>query len=253
VRADPNIIAAVVVAPFVGSFLANAVVRMPKGEPLVLGRSKCPACGAALGPRDLIPVLSWLLQRGQCRHCGDAISPLYPVIETAALAAAAWAATRVEGWVLWASCALGWTLLVLAAIDFRTYRLPDGLTLPLAAAGLGVAAYLDRSVPLDHLIGAAASALTFAVIAVLYRRLRGREGLGLGDAKLMGAAGAWVSWTGLPGVVLWACASAFALLLARSLRGEAITLTTRFPFGPHLCAGIWLVWLYGPIEFGPGW
>jgi leader peptidase (prepilin peptidase) / N-methyltransferase len=253
VRADLNIVAAVVVAPFVGSFLANAVVRLPKGEPLALGRSKCPACGATLGPRDLVPVLSWVQQRGRCRHCGGPISPLYPVIEIAALIVAGWAATRVGGWVLWASCALGWTLLVLAAIDFRTYRLPDRLTLPLAVAGLGVAAYLDRSFPLDHLIGAAAGALSFAAIGTLYRRVRSREGLGLGDAKLMGAAGAWVSWTGLPGVVLWASASAFALLLARSLRGEAITLSTRFPFGPHLCAGIWLVWLYGPIEFGPGW
>jgi leader peptidase (prepilin peptidase) / N-methyltransferase len=253
VRADPNIVAAVVVAPFVGSFLANAVVRLPKGEPLMWGRSKCPACGAALGPRDLVPVLSWVLQRGRCRHCGGRIGPVYPVIEIAAVIVAGWAATRVGGWILWASCALGWTLLVLAAIDFRTYRLPNSLTLPLAAGGLIVAALVDRSILPDHLIGAAAGALSFAAIAALYRRVRGREGLGLGDAKLVGAAGAWVSWTGLPGVVLWACASAFALLLARSLRGEAITLTTRFPFGPHLCIGIWLVWLYGPIEFGAGW
>ncbi len=252
-RADPNIIAAIVVAPFVGSFLANAAVRIPKGETLVRGRSKCPACGAVLGPRDLVPVLSWVLQRGRCRHCGDRISPVYPAIEIAALIVAGWAATRTDGWILWASCALGWTLLVLAAIDFRTYRLPDSLTLPLAAAGLVVAFLLDRSILPDHLIGAAAGALSFAAIAVVYRRVRGREGLGLGDAKLVGAAGAWVSWTGLPGVVLWACGSAFALLLARSLRGEAITPTTRFPFGPHLCIGIWLVWLYGPIEFGPGW
>jgi leader peptidase (prepilin peptidase)/N-methyltransferase len=243
----------VVAAPFVGSFLANAAVRLPSGESVVRGRSKCPACGATLGPRDLVPVLSWVAQRGRCRHCGGRISPLYPVVEASALLLAVWAATRVGGWVLWASCGLGWSLLLLAAIDVRTSRLPDMLTLPLAAAGLIVAAFLDRPAVPGHLIGLLAGGASFAAIAILYRRVRGREGLGLGDAKLFAAAGAWVSWTGLPGVVLWACASAFVLLLLRALRGEAVALTTQFPFGPHLCLGIWLVWLYGPVEFGPGW
>ena len=139
----PEGLIALVLAPFVGSFLGVVVRRLPAGRPLALGRSACETCGRALGPGELVPLLSWLWQRGRC-GCGRvALSPFYPAIELAALAVALSAAWLLSGWLLRASLALGWTLLALAAIDLRHYLLPDVLTLPLIPAGLAVAGVLD--------------------------------------------------------------------------------------------------------------
>jgi hypothetical protein len=131
---DANALAAAVVAPFVGSFLGVVVARLPEKRDVVGGRSRCPACGHVLGVRDLAPLLSWAVLRGRCRHCGARIGWIYPAVELGALGVAVWAASVVEGWLLWVSCGLGWTLLALAAIDLRHYLLPNALTLPLAAA-----------------------------------------------------------------------------------------------------------------------
>ena len=94
-------------------------------------------------------------------------------------------------------CLLGWCLVALAATDLATFVLPDALTLPLAGAGLVLA---EREVLADCLVGAVAGWAAFQAIGCLYRHLRGRDGLGGGDAKLMTAAGAWVGWQGLPTV-----------------------------------------------------
>ncbi len=106
---QPDWLLPVLAAPFVGSFLGLLIARLPVGGAVVLGRSACLACRHPLGPADLVPILSWLLRRGRCRHCGVAISALYPLVELAALGLALWAAAMVSGWLLWASCALGWT------------------------------------------------------------------------------------------------------------------------------------------------
>lgn len=94
----------------------------------------------------------------------------------------------------------------------------------------------------------------FAFIAKLYRRIRGRDGLGLGDAKLLGALGAWVGWQGLPTVVLYAAGAGLLWALARSLvrpgRFKPLDPKQRLPFGPFLCLAGWLVWLYGPLTPG---
>ena len=142
---DPHILGVLIAAPFVGSFMATLAVRLPAREQAVLGRSRCRACGHGLGIVDLVPVASWLWQRGKCRHCGGSISRLYPLIELGAIAVAAWAATLLDGWLLWATCGLGWTLLTLAVIDARHYLLPDAMTLPLIAAGLLTACLLYTS------------------------------------------------------------------------------------------------------------
>jgi leader peptidase (prepilin peptidase)/N-methyltransferase len=128
--------------------------------------------------------------------------------------------------------------------------LPDILNLPLAAVGLAVAWMLGPGALGDAAIGAAAGFLTFAALAWAYRRLRGRDGLGLGDAKLAMAAGAWVSWTGLPTVVTLAALAALAMVLGRALAGRPVAPTEPVPFGPYLAAGLWLVWLYGPVNLG---
>ncbi len=129
----------VLVAPFVGSFLGLLIERLPAGGKVVFARSACPACDHPLGPLDLVPLFSWLASRGRCRYCGAAIAAIHPAIELAALGLAVWAAMVVSGWLLWASCALGWALLALSVIDWRHHTLPDPLTLPLLVGGLAVA------------------------------------------------------------------------------------------------------------------
>lgn len=244
---QPDWLLPVLAAPFVGSFLGLLIARLPVGAAVVLGRSACLACRHPLGAVDLVPVLSWLVRRGRCRHCGAAISALYPGVELAALGLALWAAALLSGWLLWASCALGWTLLALAAIDWRHQLLPDPLTALLIVAGLAVAYTLGGGALAHHAIGAAAGFAALALIRMAYSALRGREGLGLGDAKLAAAAGAWVSWTGLASVVLIAALAALAVALVGALRGAELRPDSRLPFGPYLALGTWLVWLYGPI------
>jgi leader peptidase (prepilin peptidase) / N-methyltransferase len=233
-------------APFVGSFLGVVTDRLPAGLPVVRGRSRCDACGATLGAKDLVPVVSWLWQRGRCAYCRAELSPFYPAIELAALAVALSAAWVLSGWLLLVSLALGWTLLTLAAIDQRHFLLPDALTLPLIPAGLAVAFAIDPALVVPHLLGALAGFAAFAAIGVVYRRLRGREGLGLGDAKLLAAAGAWLGWQALPGLVVIAALCALALALARALTGDRVSATTRIAFGSYLALAFWLVWLLGP-------
>jgi len=244
---EPWVLAALIAAPFVGSFLGTLVLRLPEGLPVVAGRSACPACGTRLGPRDLVPLLSWAILRGRCRHCGTAVPSFYPAIELAALGVALWAWMVAGGVALLASCLLGWGLLALALIDRRHFLLPDALTLPLLAAGLGVTALLDPPSLPAHAIGAAAGYLAFAGIAALYRRVRGRDGLGLGDAKLLAAGGAWLGWSALPGVVLVAALlGILEVLVARLAGGAPLAAARPIAFGTWLAAAIWLVWLYGP-------
>jgi leader peptidase (prepilin peptidase)/N-methyltransferase len=237
----------VALAPIAGSFLGVIVTRVETPASIVFGRSCCPACGTRLGSADLVPLLSWVASRGRCRHCAKPIGAFYPLIELAAVGVAAWAALTVSGWLLWTSCLLGWTLLALAAIDFKYFLLPDFLTLPLIAAGLFVIWALDSPVLLPHAIGAVAGFAFVVAIRYLYWKLRGREGMGLGDAKLLSASGAWVSWESLTSVVLIAALSALAFTLFSAARSGRISLADRVPFGAFLCFGTWIVWLYGPL------
>lgn len=235
-------------APFVGSFLGTLAVRLPDGRPVIAGRSRCPSCGATLGPMSLIPVLSWALQRGQCVFCAGRISAFYPSIELAALGTALWAASVHSGWLLLASCALGWALLALAAIDARRLLLPDALTLPLIPAGLVVIYAIGSDAIWVHALGAGAGWAVFAGIDRLYRWLRGRSGLGLGDAKLLAGAGAWVGLAGLPSVVLLASVMALGWAAGTTLRGGRLRAGKVVPFGPFIALGFWVVWLYGPLR-----
>ncbi len=236
-------------APFIGSFIGVVVHRLPDHRPIIAGRSVCDHCARTLGFRDLVPVLSWAASRARCRHCGAAISVFYPLTELGALVIAAWAVALVSGEILIATAVFGWMLLTLALIDARTQLLPDSLTLPLVAAGLGFAFMLDRDALVAHFVGAAAGFAVFAVIGYTYQAISGRAGLGLGDAKLLAALGAWVSWTGLPTVVLYAGAAGLIYVLMRAWAGQPLTAHDRVPFGPFLALGGWLVWLYGPVTF----
>jgi leader peptidase (prepilin peptidase)/N-methyltransferase len=235
---------AVLAAPFAGSFVGVLIRRLPRDRPGLWGRSACEACGHTLGVSEMVPVASFLAQRGRCRACGAPIAPSHLAVELAALAIAAIAAaTGAAGWELWEGCALGWTLLALAWIDLEQFWLPDVLTLPLLVAGLLVAWAREPWTLTDRAAGAIAGYLAFRVIGRLYAALRGREGLGQGDAKLLAAAGAWLGWPALPTLVLVAALVAIAMAVAGRRRGAALTGATALPFGPALAAAFWTLWL----------
>lgn len=242
----------VMAAPFIGSFVTSLAHRLPVGAPIAVARSACPQCGEVLSPWSLVPIVSWIAQRGRCRHCGGSISLSYPLIEIAALALAIWSLSMVSGWVFAVSCILGWALLALALIDARHFILPDILTLPLIAAGLAVTFFIDPAQTLPHFLAAVIAGASLTLLATLYRTFRGREGLGLGDAKLFAAGGAWVGLAGLPGIILIACFTALAWALVQCGIQRNLSADMRIAFGPFLALGIWLVWLYGPVEMNWG-
>ncbi len=234
-----------------GSAIGSFARRDPAGRrDWLYGHSSCPSCGARLRVLDLVPLASWLALRGRCRHCRARIGLWYPLVEGAALAIAIIAFGLLPPAAAWPTAAVGWWLLALALIDQRELLLPDALTLPLAAAGLLAAALGHRLgvAPLVSLpaaaLGAAIGFAGFALLAWVYRRLRDREGLGLGDAKLLAAAGAWVGAAQLPSVVLLAALAALAVALSRGAHRRP---DTPFAFGPYLALAFWLIMLHNHL------
>ncbi len=248
-NAAPDWLIALMASPFVGSFLGVVVRRLPSGRPVVLDRSRCDGCGRVLGMRELVPVLSYLVQRGRCRGCGMSIAPAHLAIELAATGvavSAAAAGTSGDPAQLWLSCGLGWTLLALAWIDWEHLRLPDVLTLPLLMAGLGATWLFDPAQAPQHAAAAALGFTAFWLLARGYRALRGRDGLGGGDAKLLAAGGAWIGLEHLPLVVTGAAVLGILLGAFQQWQGKVVVATTALPFGPCLCAAVWGCWLvYG--------
>ncbi len=230
----------------IGSFLAAVSVRLPRDEDVVFTPSHCMGCGGKLRPWELVPVVSWLALRARCMRCGVAISARYPAIELAAALIGIWSGLASEtapGAAITAM--LGWQLLLIGVVDGEHMLLPDSLTLPLIATGIGSAALLGDAG--RGALGAGAGFAALWLVAWAYRRIRGRDGLGDGDPILFAGAGAWVGWQGLPTVLLWACAAGLSLAGARLALRPSAALTDRLPFGPCIALGIWLTWLFGPL------
>jgi leader peptidase (prepilin peptidase)/N-methyltransferase len=241
---DLNMVWPLLAAPFVGSFLGVLIIRLPGDAPIAMARSACAHCGTRLGPLDLVPLVSFLVLRGRCRHCGQRIGLFHPAVELAALGVAAMAVLAdSDSSRVWADCVLGWTLLALAWIDWTEFLLPDVLTLPLTVAGLILTWAWDPDALTDHCLAAVLAYLSFRGIAAAYRRLRGRDGLGGGDAKLIAAAGAWCGVAMLPLLVLGSAVIGLLAALGLALAGRSVTSTTRIPFGPCIALAFWLVWL----------
>ena len=228
--------AAAIAGAIAGSFIATLCVRWSRGEQATVGRSRCDSCNRELRVVELIPIVSWLDTRGRCRSCGARIPRLHLWIEIAAAALAA-IAVALQPNIQGAAIALFWLLLIAPAVlDAGHHWLPDPLTLVLALAGLLVGGMATGLPLIDRLIGGAAGFLALWIVAQAYRRLRGREGLGGGDPKLIGAIGLWTGWVALPAILLLAALAGLGVAVA-----QGRSRLDRMPFG-LLLAGAAIVW-----------
>lgn len=226
-----------------GSFIATVAIRWPEGRSALRGRSECDGCGKALGARELMPVISFVLQRGRCRGCGVPIDPGHVVTELVGMAIGIVAGVLMPGIGGVAGAVFGWLLLTLAALDLAVFWLPNLLTGVLAAAGLA-AGLMGISPAMDaRLIGGIGGFAALAAVAAGYRVIRGRQGLGGGDPKLFGAIGCWLGWQALPMVLLAAALIGLAAILGLWLGGRKIVATDRLPFGVMLAAAAFTVWI----------
>lgn len=263
--------AAIAVGLVVGSFLNVVIHRLPimmesewrahcaglagkavesagDAEPYDLWRprSRCPKCKRPIRAHENIPLLSWILQKGRCRGCGERISLRYPLVELLGAVLSVLALWRF-GPTLPAlgAAALGWALLAAAAIDLDHQLLPDSITLPALWAGLalnlfGVFAPLQAAV-----VGAMAGYLILWLVYWTFKLTTGKEGMGYGDFKLLAALGAWTGWQQLPVIILLASAvgaivGISLVLFRRHGRSQPI------PFGPFLACAGWIAVLWGP-------
>jgi leader peptidase (prepilin peptidase) / N-methyltransferase len=232
---------AAVLGLVIGSFLNVVIWRVPRGESVVHPPSHCPRCESEIRPADNIPVVSWLMLRGRCRHCGEPISVRYPLVELATGVLFACVALRFGPHVVQlAYLYLAAVGIALTMIDLDHKRLPDVLTLPSYAV---VIALLGLAVLLDHvghtpfvraLLGGLALYAFYEVIAFIQPR-----GMGGGDVKLSGVLGlalAWISWGAL-------VVGAFAAFLIGGVVSIGLVLfagagrKTKVPFGPFMIAG----------------
>lgn len=223
-----------------GSFLATLILRWPEGRSVMRGRSTCDGCGRTLTARDLVPLFSAMAQRGRCRTCGGRIDPFHGRVEAACavIGALAIGGQPDIGGMAWAL--LGWLLLTLALLDWRHFWLPDALTLPLAFLGFTIGLWATDVILIDRVIGALIGYGALLAIALGYRALRGRDGLGLGDAKLLGALGAWFGWQALPFILLIASLLGLTVMLAS---GRARAPTARVPLGTFLALAAVPAWI----------
>jgi leader peptidase (prepilin peptidase)/N-methyltransferase len=217
-----------------GSFLSTLAVRWPAGRSVARARSACDQCGATIPSWRLVPLVSFALQAGRCGACGGRIDWRHPTMELGCGLIAALSIALLPNCDGVAGAFFGWMLATLALIDRDHFWLPDRLTLPLGLIGLAIG---PAALP-DRLIGAAAGYFALALIAAAYRLARGRTGLGQGDAKLLGAIGAWLGWQVLPWVVLAACA--IGIVWAACARKRRLD---RLPLGTMLAAAGWGTWV----------
>jgi len=220
----------------VGSFLNVCIHRIPRRESLVWPASHCTACNRPLAWFENVPIVSWLLLRGRCRTCGVRISSMYPIVElTTAIVFAGGVAVYGLSALLMVRLAFASALVVLFAIDLQHQILPNVITVPGVVAGFAASWFLPPGW-LSSLIGAIAGGGILLAIAEAYYRVRGQEGLGMGDVKMLAMIGAFLGW---PLMILTLVLASFA----GSLVGVALLASRRggmqaaLPFGTFLALG----------------
>lgn len=215
---------------------------------LMVPRSRCPGCGTMISAAQNIPVLSWLWLRGKCGSCGIAISARYPGVEllTALLSLAVIAAFGFSA-AGYAALVFTWILIAATFIDFDTQLLPDQLTLPLLWMGLlfnlGVWVWSGFVSLPDAVIGAVAGYLCLWTTFWAFKLATGKEGMGYGDFKLLGAIGAWLGWQVLPATILIASIAGLAYALTGMIRGNQ-QVSQPIAFGPFLAVGGWVCLIF---------
>ena len=227
------VIAAGVAGLLVGSFLNVVAYRLPRGESLARPRSRCPQCETPIAPYDNVPVLSWLLLRGRCRHCRTAISPRYPLVEAATgvlyalVVAVADTPLRVALGLL-----LVTALVPITLIDLELRLIPNRITLPAAVAAVLAAVIFDVGFVPDQLIAGAAAGGFFLLAALAYPR-----GMGMGDVKLAGMLGLYLGRAVAPAIFAGLIAGVVVggMIIAR--KGAREGRKTAVPFGPFLALG----------------
>jgi leader peptidase (prepilin peptidase)/N-methyltransferase len=232
----------------VGSFLNVVIHRVPRKESVVRPRSRCPGCGTTLAERDNVPVVSWLLLRGRCRTCGEAISVRYPAVEL--LTALVFAALGVRfgaAWALPAYLVLAAALVAVSAVDLELFLVPNRIllaTLVLGVPLLALAAVADGTGH-DVAMAATGAAIGFGLLLVI--NLVVPRGMGMGDVKLAGVLGLWLGYLDLGHVFL----GLFLGFLLGSLGGGVLIATglrsrrDHIPFAPFLAAGAVVAILVG--------
>jgi leader peptidase (prepilin peptidase)/N-methyltransferase len=230
-----------VVGACVGSFLNVVIYRLPRGQSIVRPRSACAACTTPIAPYDNVPLFSWLLLRGRCRHCQSRISVRYLLVELAtALLALACLAHFGPNWRALAMFALLAALLAVACIDWEHMIIPDSISLGALVLGLCLSPWIGPGL-IPALLGASVGGGLLLIVALLWEKLRGVEAMGGGDIKLMAAVGAFLGMVPtLLAIFLGSFLGAFvgAVLLSRS--GQA-----KIAFGTFLAAATGLVVFFG--------
>jgi len=221
----------------IGSFLNVVIYRVPRGLSVVSPRSACPSCGTPIAERDNVPVVSWLLLRGRCRHCQEPISAIYPLVELGCAALFAGTAARFGyNWALPAFLVLFAGLLALSVIDVERLILPKAIVWPLSltVAGLLVMAAAITGAWHDLLVGAACAAAWFVLFYVMFAispRL-----LGFGDVRLAPVLGMALGWLGVRYVLL----GFFAANLIGAAIGVALIVMHRMSRGQQIPYGVFL-------------
>ena len=227
-----------------GSFLNCAAFRVVRGESFLKGRSRCPACGHELTPLELIPVLSWLMQRGKCRACGAKVSARYPLTELGFALVTVLCLLRFDLTVL---CARNYVFLcclfLLTLTDLEDMTIPDGCHVVAALAWLAALPFLWSG--WGDVARALIAALVFGGgllgISLVMDKLLGRDSLGGGDIKLFAVVGLYLGVIGTLFALLLACVLGLAMNAALKRKDG----DRAFPFGPAIALSAALMLLYG--------
>lgn len=239
------LVAAGIAGLLVGSFLNVLVHRLPRGESVISPGSHCPACGAPVRAFQNIPLLSWIALRGRCAVCRAPISLRYPAMELSNGVLWVCVALRGRDWGEVASGAfLTSACLALLAIDVEFQILPDKITLSGIAVGIALSFLSPSRSPGAALIGAAVGAGGLFLVAFLYERIAGQEGMGLGDVKMLGMVGAFLGPWGVLVTVLLASLSGSVVGIALIAAGAG-TRKLRLPFGVFLAIGAVAAYFFG--------
>ncbi|MCW3849303.1 prepilin peptidase [Sphingomonas sp. LB-2] len=226
-----------------GSFIATIAIRWPAERSILKGRSACDSCGKELAWYELVPVASYAVQLGNCRTCAAPIKPGHVEIELIAAIIGVVAGIVAPGVDGAAGAVFGWLLLALAALDLRAFWMPNELTGALAATGVltGIASLQPEL--FERLIGGLAGFFGLLLAASAYRVIRGKDGLGGGDPKMLGGIGLWLGWRMLPWVLLGACVIGLAYVGVMRLRGVKLGDDHKLPFGVYLAVAAFVVWI----------